>query len=322
MINVTNWFINKTSKLECMEIVNFKIKKASIFDMNEIVRMAIFYHMNDPKLQEILSNPLKSFLYKLFGPLYVRLTLIGFKMVVQGKIAGYILIKRRDHSLHIWDLVVKPEFRGKGIGKRLMEYAEKYAGDKYQYITLAVMEDNAPAIGLYEKLGYENLQFSPVCYKVERADTQERGSECVKLELILGETAIRCRSEHFFSVLKAVIGLDKSEVARFLYPLPSKIGRKTESFKISAFEREVGYMSVTQRNNLTSIFLIVDPEVWNANIEEEATMKAIESGYLKSDQIEIRVMQAYEKNLENALKKANFAAERKILRIALIKKLE
>lgn len=309
-------------KLGFMEIVNFETKKASIFDMNEIVRMAFFYHMSDPKLQEILCNPLKLFLYRLFGPVYVRLTLVGFKVVAQGKIAGYILIKRREHSLHVWDLVVKPEFRGKGIGKSLMEYAEKYAGDKYQYITLAVMEDNAPAIGLYKKLGYKNLQFSPICYKVERADTHERGSESLKLELVLGEVAVRSRSEHFFSVLNVVIGLDKSEIARLLYPPPSKMRRKTESFKISRFEKEVGYVSVRQRNNLASVFLIIDPDIWGSNVEEEATMKAIESGYLKSCQVEICVMQAYEKNLENVLKKADIAAERKIPRMVLIKKLK
>jgi GNAT superfamily N-acetyltransferase len=300
---------------------DFEIKRASIFDMNKIVKMAFFHHKNDPKFREIRSNPLKSFLYRLFGPLYVRLTLISFKAVACGKIAGYVLIKKRDHSIHIWDLVVDSEFRGKGIGRSLMRYAEKIAEDRHRYVTLAVMEDNIPAIRLYSELGYENLQFSPVCYLVTKPKAPEKGSKFVELESISEEEAIQIRSDHYAAVLDAVVGPAKRETALLLYPLPSKIRRKTECFRILA-SAEVGYLSVRRRKDLTSIFLLINPKVWETDAESDAIKKVIEKEHLKSDQFEICVVQAYEENLQKAFRKADCVVEREIPRLVLVKKLD
>jgi len=301
---------------------NVEIERASIFDMYKIVRMALSYHKDDPKSQEILSNPLKSFLYKLLGPLYVRSTLTSLKVAVQGKIAGYILIKRRDHSLHVWDLVVDPEFRGQGIGESLMKFAEKHAENRHRYVTLAVMEDNLPAMRLYRKLGYENLQFSPVCYHLKVDKETERSSKLVDLEPISGEASIRSRSKHFSNILSAVIGPGKCETIQLLYPLPSKVRRKTEYFTISESGREVGHVSIKHRKELASIFLFIDPSIWSTNTEKEAIMKVIEKAHLRSERVEICVIQAYKKSLEGVLRDENCVTERRPSRLALIKKLK
>jgi GNAT superfamily N-acetyltransferase len=301
---------------------DFEIKRASIFDMNKIVKMAFFHHKNDPKFREICSNPLKSFLYRLFGPLYVRLTLISFKAVACGKIAGYVLVKKRDHSIHIWDLVVNSEFRGKGIGSNLMQYAERIAEDRQRYVTLAVMENNIPAIRLYSGLGYENLQFSPVCYLVAKPKAPQKDSKFTELEPISkkGEV-IRIRCDNYATVLDKVVGPAKRETALLLYPLPSKMRRKTEYFRIFT-SAQVGYLSVRRRKDLTSIFLLVNPKVWETDAETEAITKVIEKGCLKSDQFEICVVQAYEEYLQKAFIKAECIAERETPRLVLVKKLD
>lgn len=305
-----------------MKCLDFEIRKASFLDLYKIVRMALFYHKNDPKSRDMMSNPLKSFLYKLFGPVYVRLTLIGFKAVVDGKIAGYILIKRRGYSIHIWDLVVDSDFRGKGIGESLMRFAEKSVENKCRYISLAVMEDNAPAMHLYEKLGYQNFLFSPVCYQIEKAGELKKGRKLIELKSVSGKAAIRSRSENLSNVLDAVIGSDKREIVQLLYPLPSKTKRKTRHFMISQLDTEVGFASIKQRKDLASVFLIISPKVWDTDVETEAIIKVIERVRLQSiNQVKICVVQAYEKNLENALKNVNCAMERKTPRLALIKKL-
>lgn len=305
-----------------MKTFRVEIERASIFDLYEIVRMALSYHKGDPKSQEILSSSLKSCLYKLLGPLYVRLTLASFKVAVQGRIAGYVLTKKRDHSLHIWDLVVDPEFRGKGIGESLMKFAEKRAEKRHRYVTLAVMEDNVPAMRLYEKLGYENLQFSPVCYQLEVPEEPETGSSFVVLEPVSGEAVIHGRSEHFYNVLRAVIGSSKNEIVKLLYPMPSKVRREAECFTILETGREVGYTSIKHKKNLASIFLLISPSIWSTDAENEAIMKAIQKGRLRSARVEICALQAYEKNLERVLREENCVAERKTSRLALIKKLE
>jgi GNAT superfamily N-acetyltransferase len=300
---------------------DFEIKKASFFDMNRIVKMALYYHKEDPKSKGILSNRLKLFLYKFFGPLYVWLTLTGFKAVVSGETAGYILIKKRDMSIHIWDLVVDSRFRRMGIGKGLMEYVETYAKNDYQYSSLAVMEDNTPAIGLYRKLGYENLQFSPICYLVEKPNGRIATNNPVKLEPISGEEAVRCRKENFSNVLNVAIGEKNSAIVNLLYPLSTKLRRRTESFRILASGEGAGYLSSREGGMMKSVFVIIDPKVWHTVIEEKAIMEAIEYGFSKADQFKICVMQSYERNLESLLRKTNSVAEREIPRLALIKRL-
>jgi GNAT superfamily N-acetyltransferase len=57
---------------------------------------------------------------------------------------------------HLFLLYVVPEHRRRGVGKALMEYAETWAtvrGDKQ--IGLQVFANNAPALNLYNQLGFQ-----------------------------------------------------------------------------------------------------------------------------------------------------------------------
>jgi ribosomal protein S18 acetylase RimI-like enzyme len=60
---------------------------------------------------------------------------------------------------YIFDIFVKKEFRGKGIGKILLEKAESHCREKgYSRILLRVFVNNANAIGLYNKMGFKTEQ--------------------------------------------------------------------------------------------------------------------------------------------------------------------
>jgi len=53
------------------------------------------------------------------------------------------------------DMIVAPEFRGKGVGTRLLERAVKLATDKgCARITLLTDRDNVAAHGFYRKGGF------------------------------------------------------------------------------------------------------------------------------------------------------------------------
>jgi ribosomal protein S18 acetylase RimI-like enzyme len=57
---------------------------------------------------------------------------------------------------YIYDIFVKKEFRGKGIGRTLLEKAQSYCREKgYSRILLMVYVNNANAIGLYNKMGFK-----------------------------------------------------------------------------------------------------------------------------------------------------------------------
>lgn len=58
-------------------------------------------------------------------------------------------------NCHISDIVVRPEMEGKGIGKALLKYAEKFAREhRCERLQLAVFPGNARARQTYEKAGF------------------------------------------------------------------------------------------------------------------------------------------------------------------------
>ena len=57
-------------------------------------------------------------------------------------------------GLYLEDLYVKPEARGKGVGRALLRYLARLAKEKGCYrIEWAVLHWNEPAIGFYKSLG-------------------------------------------------------------------------------------------------------------------------------------------------------------------------
>jgi ribosomal protein S18 acetylase RimI-like enzyme/N-acetylglutamate synthase-like GNAT family acetyltransferase len=54
----------------------------------------------------------------------------------------------------IYDIVVDPKFYGNGIGKLLLQKAEKFSSKLNRNLGLFVHADNFPAIALYQKAGY------------------------------------------------------------------------------------------------------------------------------------------------------------------------
>ncbi len=74
---------------------------------------------------------------------------------------GYVWVGSGDdmitgkHHGFIYDVFVKDERRGKGIGKILLKRTQRYCREKgYSRILLMVASENKHAIQLYEKMGF------------------------------------------------------------------------------------------------------------------------------------------------------------------------
>ncbi len=60
---------------------------------------------------------------------------------------------------YVYDIFVEEEFRGKGIGRILMEKAESFCRERgYSRILLMVSVSNQVAISLYDKMGFKAEQ--------------------------------------------------------------------------------------------------------------------------------------------------------------------
>lgn len=88
-----------------------------------------------------------------------------------GEIAGYCGVRNMAGEGEISNVAVAEKFRRRGIGRRLMEYMLKEApsfgiGD----LTLEVRVSNAPAISLYESLGFHKEGVRPGFYEKPKED--------------------------------------------------------------------------------------------------------------------------------------------------------
>lgn len=134
-----------------------------------------FHHMsNIPHERRILHDKILSSISLPTGFVWVE---------ENGRIVGCGLgVVERDW-LGIFDIVVAPEVRRRGIGERLTRGAIAWGhkmGARKAY--LQVMSDNAPAVSLYDKLGFhEAYQY---WYRVRRTDVRAQG------ELASGDSTV------------------------------------------------------------------------------------------------------------------------------------
>ncbi len=72
------------------------------------------------------------------------------------------------HKGMLWGMYVRPEARGRGIARRLLEAVLAHAASEAEILQLAVTTDNAPARALYAGMGF-------VEYGVERSSLKHAG---------------------------------------------------------------------------------------------------------------------------------------------------
>ena len=115
--------------------------------------------------KEILPMILKEFSYVKISEEKLRLKMQGrnyrvFKAVESKKIIGFLeLEKLNGISARINGLSINPEYRGKGFGKQLLEFAVEYLKKKnISQIILLVKQSNLEAKKLYEEAGFQFME--------------------------------------------------------------------------------------------------------------------------------------------------------------------
>ncbi len=97
-----------------------------------------------------------------------------------GRVIGYILVSlsSRSAAARIYSLAVQNDQGRRGVGRELLIAAERYASAHGRSrLRLEVRYDNAPAIALYEKLGYR-------CFG-RHTDYYDDGAEALRFEKAL-----------------------------------------------------------------------------------------------------------------------------------------
>lgn len=94
---------------------------------------------------------------------------------VDGKLAGRIrMLKWWNQFGYVEDLVVNPEYRGLGIGRKLLERGIQWAHENnFPGVMLETQDDNVPACTLYQSCGFVLSGFDRNVYKAINPHTKE-----------------------------------------------------------------------------------------------------------------------------------------------------
>ena len=137
--------------------MNFSIREATLNDIdNGLLKVFIEgyrYHQNGrPDIFDNLSDEeLKNNLIKVLEELPVIVILDN------GTVVGYLayFIKKHRKKLEVDQLVILEEYRGKGLGKKLMDEATRIAkANECNRIELNCWLFNENALAMYEHIGY------------------------------------------------------------------------------------------------------------------------------------------------------------------------
>lgn len=82
--------------------------------------------------------------------------------LADGKTAGYMGVQIFSGEGYVTNVATLPEFRRQGVAKALIN---RVIENKMDFLTLEVRESNAPAIALYESLGFERVGVRPHFYR-------------------------------------------------------------------------------------------------------------------------------------------------------------
>jgi len=69
-------------------------------------------------------------------------------------LAGFVWIEARDRELHVHGIILRPEFRRRGIGAGIFEDLEAEFAGKVDAIELGVRTSNEDAVRFYERRGF------------------------------------------------------------------------------------------------------------------------------------------------------------------------
>lgn len=129
--------------------MNYKIitaTKDNVADILKIENVCFSVPWSESSVRESLSNENSHF----------------YLALADGETAGYIGVQIFSGEGYVTNVGVLPEFRRRGIAKALIKRALE---NEMEFLTLEVRESNLPAIGLYEKLGFERVGVRPRFYR-------------------------------------------------------------------------------------------------------------------------------------------------------------
>jgi ribosomal protein S18 acetylase RimI-like enzyme len=85
---------------------------------------------------------------------------------LEGQAVGRLYVDRGPEDIRVIDIALLPEYRGRGIGRMLMEEILQEGKSDEKCVTIYVEHDN-PARRLYDRLGFRHVDTNGVYHLME-----------------------------------------------------------------------------------------------------------------------------------------------------------
>ena len=149
------------------EKMNYEILKAKTTDISELSQMMKDFYAIDlyPFDEKVTNENFQKFINEQkYGDC--------FKILFEGQIAGYIILVKYfsfefgGEILFLDELFIKPEFQGKSLGKKALEFVKDYSFENgFKVVLLEIENHNDKAKKLYEHYGFQNHKRSLMILK-------------------------------------------------------------------------------------------------------------------------------------------------------------
>jgi GNAT superfamily N-acetyltransferase len=84
-------------------------------------------------------------------------------------IVGFVCAEPAAGDLHIWEMAVRQEWQGKGIGRQLMKTVVEYArSNRFRSVTLTTFREVAWNGPFYRSLGFEMIESEKMDARLEK----------------------------------------------------------------------------------------------------------------------------------------------------------
>lgn len=150
-----------SAKIETLHIpASIHISSMEESDLDILASLEIEGYRNTEEfsLRPELQSPeaCRAFLEKMLsGKIGRFLRNLSFKVMEKETLCGAIYTFEHESHAYIADIVIAPNYRGRGLGKMLLTYAlEQYQRAGYSQVGLAVTATNTATICLYERFGF------------------------------------------------------------------------------------------------------------------------------------------------------------------------
>ena len=148
------------------------IRKIDINDKKEYLSMArdfydtdaVLFHVDNTHFAVTFDELMRSEDYALC-----------YILELDGKAAGYSLLAKtysqEAGGMVIWieEIYVKPEFRGRGIGKAFFDFLIKNRPENVKRFRLEAEKENSRAIDLYKSFGFDFLEYDQMIIDFQEA---------------------------------------------------------------------------------------------------------------------------------------------------------